>query len=82
MIFNKGDIVYYVSGKYGATRSNPLKGSKYECQGAVSYISPGGLGVKWDNNTTNSYINSDIELAIDLDKDDPNLKWANKKKRK
>ena len=68
MTFCAGDRVYYVSGRHPLSRSNPLKGSKYECIGIVKTLPSKGpyhisAVVNWDNGTSNIYSESDLELV-------------------
>jgi len=58
-----GDRVYYISGHHGKGPGNPLKGSKYECQGTITTESKEDglyIGVQWDNGTHNSYSFGDL----------------------
>ena len=74
MFFENGDRVYYVSGKHFLQESNPLKGSKFECEGTVT--SPGtysherqfSIRVGWDNGTGNTYNDGDLELISTYNK--------------
>jgi len=79
MKFAPGDRVYYISNKYGASGPNPLKGSEHECQGTVYYANSSGTGVKWDNGRSNGYIKGDLELAANLDQNDPNILFRKRK---
>lgn len=80
MKFDVDDRVYYVSGRFGKTSANPCKGSVYECKGTVVYNDGFSLRVKWDNGCVNGYLNDDLELATNLDKNDPNILWPGRRK--
>ena len=74
MRFEKGDRVYYVSGRHSIHSANPVKGSKYECVGTVDTIlSTYTISVKWDNGQGNVYSEDDLELSEErLCQDNPN----------
>ena len=80
MKLKPGDRVYYISGSYALRRSNPLKGSEYECQGTAHLVGLRIVRVRWDNGTENGYLHSDLELAVNLDQNNPNLKWVGRRK--
>jgi hypothetical protein len=60
-----GDRVYYISGKFGMALNNPLKGTDYECQGTIREISArtASIEVLWDNETSNGYDKSDLQIV-------------------
>ncbi len=72
MTIYKDDRVYYISGAYSDSLSNPLKGGDYSCKGTVRYISSHGIMVDWDNGKRNTYNSSDLEHVNDLKPADPN----------
>lgn len=57
MKINIGDNVMLISDCYGVGRSNPVKGSEYECSGVVvsKDDNQGTIKVDWNNGTTNTY---------------------------
>lgn len=61
--FKKGDRVYLREGRYHPSMSNPVKGTKYESEGTIYYISAisGNCEVRWDNDRSNDY-NSKSDL--------------------
>ena len=73
--FKPGTRVYYVSGKYGSSSVNPLKGSNYECAGTISNIQGNLIGVDWDNSSHNTYGSADLLPVEDSNSSDPNLKF-------
>jgi hypothetical protein len=81
-MFNIGDRVYYISGSYTLGRSNPLKGSSYECQGTVVHSDGFITRVLWDNGISNSYFGNNLELVFRLNRTDPNTQWAEHKTRR
>ena len=78
--FRVGDRVWYTSGKHKAGKSDPLKGTKYECVGTIIFIhtdmSPADdypINVQWDNHRTNAYKEEDLTHATGKDAlNDPN----------
>jgi len=60
-LFKAGMRVEYVSGQYGVSESNPLKGTKHHCVGTVTGVDS-SVYVDWDNGTSNDY--SPSALAI------------------
>ena len=77
--FNVGDRVVYVSGRHGTMKSNPLVGSKYECEGTIDYSDRVHTNVLWDNGTHNSYTPNDLML-IGKGKVNPNREFSLKKR--
>lgn len=88
--FEAGDRVYYVSGRHCLRDNNPLKGSRFECEGTVvgTNSSEGAyhqVQVNWDNCTNNSYNHSDLELISTCDElghSDPNKAFRRSKSHK
>jgi len=81
MIFNAGNRVYYISGRFGNTHSNPLKGGNYECEGTVTSTGYLDISVKWDNGDYNTYGAADLEHVYVLKSTDPNKLWEARRKR-
>lgn len=76
-----GDRVYYISGRHGKGPGNPLKGSKYECQGTVtvkSKVKGFPVRVAWDSGTHNSYSFDDL-CHVDICEMSPNIAFRLKK---
>jgi len=79
MTFKVNDRVFYISGRHGKHRSNPLKGSMYECVGTVTK-SEGRVDVRWDNGSQNSYIKNDLcHAGDDAMGPNPNMAFRIKK---
>jgi len=77
-----GDRVYYVSGKHGQSESNPLNGTKYECEGTVvDNVQSYGLTlrVNWDNGESNIYGIKDLVVIGKPNPADPNEAFQRKK---
>jgi len=83
LIFSIDDRVSYVSGRYGSTHSNPLKGGDYECEGTVTSANFNNnninISVDWDNGEYNVYSKEDLEHACVLKSSDPNKLWRKEK---
>jgi hypothetical protein len=75
--FNIGMRVEYVSGQYGASENNPLKGTKYHCLGTVTGRDV-SVYVDWDNGTHNDYSASALEIIHD---NNPNYLFKIRKKK-
>jgi hypothetical protein len=71
-----GMSVEYVGGFYGASESNPLKGTKYYCKGKVNAVSNNVVHVVWDNGHSNNYLPEILDIISNLD---PNLLFLQKK---
>lgn len=83
MRFQKGDRVRYISGRHWLGPGNPLIGSKYECEGTVTYLRLGRISVGWDNGTKNFYGEDDLELAEHkLGHNNPNAAFRSRKRRR
>ena len=80
MIFNVDDRVHYISGRFGSTHSNPLKGGDYECEGTVTSIDY-DLLVKWDNGGRNAYGTKDLEHVHVLKFTNPNTLWKTRRRK-
>ena len=87
MSFSNGDRVYYISNGHGASPSNPLRGSDWECVGTVDHASILASGsyshitVLWDNGKHNSYTKHDLIHADDEGVLNPNMAFRIKKGR-
>ena len=63
--FKIGNRVKYISRSWGDEYANPLWGGRYgRVKGTVDYVSLSSspISVAWDNETHNSYDNTDLEL--------------------
>ena len=73
----KGDRILLISKRHGIAKSNPVVGSRHECEGTVTLV-PGAkslskfLEVYWDNGHRNSYNKNDLMLTK---KDECNSIW-------
>lgn len=46
--------------------ANPVIGSRYECEGTITNSSSStGIGVRWDNGSSNGYRNNELCLSIE-----------------
>ena len=66
--FNVGDRVVLISNRHGNGEANPVRGRRYECEGAVvdlDYSCSLPIRVKWDNERHNSYNTDDLECIFD-----------------
>jgi len=79
----EGDRVYYVSGIYSASNSNPLKGTVFECQGTITRaFTYGYADVTWDNGRVNSYTDNDLKIVgSKLSRNNPNTAFKSRKRR-
>jgi hypothetical protein len=75
--FKVGMRVEYVSGQYGTSESNPLKGTRHHCLGTVTDIDV-SIYVAWDNGTHNDYSPSALEIVHD---NNPNYLFKVRKKK-
>lgn len=76
-MFKKGDEVFYVSGRFGDARNNPLwdgmhgfiKGTitSTEAKGKSSFGDILPYWVKWENGTTNTYAEKDLGYCESFD---------------
>jgi hypothetical protein len=61
MQLKKGTRVLLRQGtRYKPCPSNPTEGSKYECIGIIERIGLNHYSVRWDNGTTNGYVEGDL----------------------
>ena len=78
-MFEVGNRVHYTSGKYTLRENNPLLGSVFECEGTiVSHSSGSSCTVRWDNGTSNTYSDTDLDHAGEAETN-PNLLFRQKK---
>lgn len=79
MKFSVDDRVYYASGRFGSSGTNPCKGSDYACAGTVTSIDLSNISVEWDNGYNNIYNSVDLEMTHRFETGDPNLSWKRMK---
>jgi len=68
MKFNKNDRVMLISHRHGCDELNPVKFSRYECEGTIvdaqePHYKPNCIKVIWDNGRTNVYSLEDLQLS-------------------
>ena len=83
-MFSINDRVIYTSGRHGKSSSNPLFGTKFECEGTVIMEDKGHgfpVQVRWDNGKTNSYSATDFE-RVDGSCTNPNMAFSLKKRKR
>lgn len=79
---NRSDIcigirVVYVQNAYGVGPTNPLVGTKFECEGIVYDVSGQTCYVRWDNGSENDYSYKTLELV--KPSKDPNILFKRRK---
>ena len=79
--FKIDDRVVYAhnTANYTTGQSNPLVGTKYECEGTVINIEHRSVRVEWDNGRRNVYNYRTLEL-VSMRRNNPNIIFRRKKK--
>ena len=61
MQLTKGTSVLLKRGtRYTPSPNNPTEGSEHECIGIIAMIGKAHYNVKWENGTTNGYVEGDL----------------------